>query len=286
MTDRTTWTVDHRGLARFPLRVAVTLVGMPWSVLLAFFVVAPLAVTGIVVAVGQPALRFAAVAWVVAILFVWFTSAGAARTEYALDPDARRLEIEQVGVETDHPLLSALGATPTIDLERVDSVGAISLPGTTVVTVSSPGVNLSEPTAFEVHDADRERVRAALEAAGLALPTGADGTLADRRSQYARGAVIVVGLGVTVVGPGFALGYHAIRGPLASDLGAIGLALAGLIGATAASRLASVPSSDEADGLGAGILIRAKRRLVVLVGVAAGMGAYLGAVVGLASLVS
>lgn len=286
MTGRTTWTVDHRGFARFPLRVAVTLVGMPWSVLLAFFVVAPLAVTGLVVVGGEPALRFAAVAWFVAVLFVWFTSAGAAETEYTLDPDARRLEIEQVGVETDHPLLSALGATPTIDLERVDSVGAVSLPGTTVMTVSYGGVTLTAPTAFEVHDANRERVRAALEAAGLELPMAADGTIADRRSQYARGAAVVVGLGLTVVGPGFALGYHAIRGSLASDLGAIGLVLAGLIGATAASRLASFPSSDEADGLSAGILIHAKRRLAVLVGVAIGMGAYLGAVVGLASLVS
>lgn len=284
MAERTTWTVEHRGSARFPLRVAVTLAGMPWVILCAFFVVAPLAVAGLVVAIGDPARNLAVGAWFIAVLFVWFTSAGAVRTEYALDPDARRLEIDRIGVETDDPLVPDLGSTPAIDLDRVESVDAFSLPGTTVLTVSYAGVNVSAPTAFEVGDADLSRVRVALEAAGVTLPTAADGTVADRPTQYRRGIAILVALGLTFVGPGLAVGALAVRGALASDLGSIGLVVAGLLGGVAASRLPSFPSYTEADGPSDGIVIRVKRRLYVLAGIATGLAAYLGVVVWLSPL--
>ncbi|WP_339104903.1 hypothetical protein [Haloterrigena salinisoli] len=285
MTEPTTWTVDHRGPIRFPLRVAVTLAGMPRSILVAFFVAGPLVVAGIVAAVGEPGLTFAAGAWFIAVLFVWFTSAGAARTEYTLETDARRLEIERVGVETDNPLVPATGDVPVIDLDRVESVGAFSLPGTTVLTVSYAGVNVSEPTAFEISDADLPRVRTALEAAGLALPTDADGAIADRRTQYLRGSAILVALGLTIVGPALALAAQTLRGSLSpSVLGGIGLALAGVVGAVVASRLPSFPSYDGADGLSDGLVIRTKRRLYLIVGAAVGVAAFLGVVVGVASL--
>lgn len=287
MSRRITWTVDHRGLSRLPLRVAVTLAGMPWSVLLAFFVVAPLAVTGVVLAVGDAALEFAAVAWFVAVLFVWFTSAGAAHTEYALDPDARRLEIEQLGVGGDYPLVAALGGTATIDLERVADVGAVSLFGTTVITVSYDGLALARPTAFEVRDADRARVHAALEAAGLRLPTAADGRVVDHRTRYVRGSAILVGLALTIVGPGAALGYLSVQGALSPTiLGGLGLAFAGLVGGTAVRRLASFPSYDEADGLSAGLLIRAKREGYTIAGVVLGMVAYAAVVVALSAVLA
>lgn len=263
------WSLDRRGLARFPSRIAVTLTGMPVSLFTLLFVALPLAGYAAVVAIGSTALEFAVIGWSLSLLFVWLTARGGARIEYELDPDRRVIAVDAAR--------SPDGATALeIDCSTLERVRAVSLPGLGVtVVLTGGGWTETTPTWLAVPDGDRSRVRSALSAAGVSVPTDASGPLADPRTTRIRGTLLVVGLALTIVVPAVAIGVLAVAGHISPTLlGGIGFVFSGLFGLFTLDSRGVLPEYGDADGVLATGRIAVTRYAVSLVGIGLGVGAF------------
>lgn len=268
----TSWSLDRRGLMRFPSRVAVTLTGMPVSLFSLLFVVLPLAGYAGIVAIGPTALEFAVIGWSLALLFVWLTARGGARIEYELDPDRRVIAVDDAPGRA----RSSHGATVEIDCSALERVRAVSLPGLGVtVVLTDGGWTETTPTWLAVPDGDRSRVRSALSAAGVSVPTDASGALADPRTTRVRGTLLVVGLALTIVVPAVAIGVLTVAGHVSPTLlGGIGFVFSGLFGLFSLDSKGVLPEYGDADGLLATGRIAATRYAVSLVGIGLGVAAF------------
>ncbi|WP_276252591.1 hypothetical protein [Halomontanus rarus] len=267
----TSWSLDRRGLMRFPSRVAVTLTGMPVSLFSLLFVVLPLAGYAGIVAIGPTALEFAVIGWSLSLLFVWFTARGGARIEYELDPDRRVIAVDDAPGSA-----RALDDSLEIDCSTLDRVRAVSLPGLGVtVVLTGGGWTETTPTWLAVPDGDRSRVRSALSAAGVSVPTDASGALADPRTTRVRGTLLVVGLALTIVVPAVAIGVLMVAGHVSPTLlGGIGFVFSGLFGLFTLDSRDVLPEYGDADGLLATGWIAVTRYAVSLVGIGLGVGAF------------
>ncbi|MCU4740782.1 hypothetical protein OB955_07440 [Halobacteria archaeon AArc-m2/3/4] len=263
----TSWSLDRHGLARFPGRVAVTLAGLPVSLFSLLFVALPLAGYAAVVAVGPTALEFAVIGWSLSLLFVWLTSRGAARIEYELDPDRRVIAVDDVRSPDD--------ATVEIDCSTLERVRTVSLPGLDVTVVVTGGWAETTPSWVAVPDGDRHRVRSALSAAGVSVPTDGSEPLADPLTTRIRGTLLVVGLALTVVVPAVAFGVLLVDGQISPTLfGGIGLVFSGLFGLFTLDSRGVLPEYGDADGFLATARTAVTRSTVSLVGIGLGMGAF------------
>ncbi|WP_207591066.1 hypothetical protein [Halomontanus rarus] len=267
----TSWSLDRRGLMRFPSRVAVTLTGMPVSLFSLLFVVLPLAGYAGIVAIGPTALEFAVIGWSLSLLFVWLTARGGARIEYELDPDRRVIAVDDAPGSA-----RALDDSLEIDCSTLDRVRAVSLPGLGVtVVLTGGGWTETTPTWLAVPDGDRSRVRSALSAAGVSVPTDASGALADPRTTRVRGTLLVVGLVLTIVVPAVAIGVLVVAGHVSPTLlGGIGFVFSGLFGLFTLDSRGVLPEYGDADGLLATGWIAVTRYAVSLVGIGLGVGAF------------